>query len=66
MAGLRELKKHLSSVQMTGQMAGAMKTASTAKFARLSRSLADFSAYADNQKKILDYVADDDLFKKKD
>ena len=47
MAGLRELKKHLSSVQMTGQMAGAMKTASTAKFARLSRSLADFSAYAD-------------------
>lgn len=26
----------------------------------------DFSAYADNQKKILDYVADDDLFKKKE
>ena len=47
MAGLRELKKHLSSVQMTGQMAGAMKTASTAKFARLNRSLTKFSAYAD-------------------
>ncbi len=46
MASLRELKKQLESVRMTGQMAGAMKTASAVKFARISGVLTGYEAYA--------------------
>ena len=46
MATLGELKKRLSSIRMTGQMAGAMKTASAAKFARISGGLSRFEGYA--------------------
>ena len=46
MASLRELKKQLESTRMTGQMAGAMKTASAVKFTRISGVLTGFEAYA--------------------
>jgi len=46
MSNLRELKKHLASVEMTGQMAGAMKTASAVKFSKISAALERFSGYA--------------------
>ena len=46
MSNLRELKKHLNSVEMTGQMAGAMKTASAVKFSKISAALDRFSGYA--------------------
>ena len=45
MASLRELKKQLESVRMIGQMAGAMKTASSAKFTRISGALTGFQPY---------------------
>ncbi len=46
MAGLRELKKHLGSVKMTGQLAGAMKTVSAAKFSRVGGALERYAPYA--------------------
>ena len=46
MSNLRELKKHLNSVEMTGQMAGAMKTASAVKFSKISAALDRLSGYA--------------------
>ena len=46
MSSLRELRKHLASVEMTGQMAGAMKTASAVKFSKISAALERFSGYA--------------------
>lgn len=47
MASLHELRKRLQSVRSTGQLAGAMRTAATAKYARLSKLRAEFSPYAD-------------------
>ncbi|MCR4906945.1 MAG: F0F1 ATP synthase subunit gamma [Clostridiales bacterium] len=47
MASLRELRKRLDSVRMTGQMAGAMKTAAAAGYARFNAALARFTAYAE-------------------
>ncbi len=46
MAGLRELKKHLKSVRTTGQLAGAMKTVSTAKYSRINAVLSNYREYA--------------------
>ena len=46
MASLRELRKHLDSVEMTGQMAGAMKTAAAVTFSRISAVMETFSLYA--------------------
>ena len=46
MAGLQELRKRLRSIRSTGQLAGAMRTAATAKYARLNRVRGDFSPYA--------------------
>ncbi len=46
MASLRELRRQLKSVQMTGQMAGAMKTASSVKFTQISGTLTGFEPYA--------------------
>lgn len=47
MASLQELRKRLRSIQSTGKLAGAMRTAATAKYARLGRLRGDFSAYAE-------------------
>jgi len=46
MASLQELRKRLRSIRSTGQLAGAMRTAATAKYARLNRVRSDFSPYA--------------------
>ena len=46
MAGLQELRKRLRSIRSTGQLAGAMRTAATAKYARLNRVRGTFSPYA--------------------
>ncbi len=45
MASLQILKKHLGSVRMTGQLAGAMKTVSAAKLNRVNGALQAFGAY---------------------
>ncbi len=45
MASLQALKKHLGSVRMTGQLAGAMKTVSAVKLSRVNGTLQNFSAY---------------------
>lgn len=47
MASLRELRKHLKSIQTTEQLAGAMKTVSAAKFSRVSGVLEGYKPYAD-------------------
>ncbi len=47
MASLQILKKHLGSIRMTGQLAGAMKTVSAAKLNKLNSALQSFSAYHD-------------------
>lgn len=46
MPGMRELKNHLRSVNTTGQLAGAMKTVSSAKFSRVNAVYAAYSKYA--------------------
>lgn len=46
MATLRELKKRLGSVKTTGQLAGAMKTVSSAKFSKISSLSANFKKYS--------------------
>lgn len=46
MAGMRELKNHLKSVNTTGQLAGAMKTVSSAKFSRVNAVYASYMKYA--------------------
>lgn len=48
MAGLNELKKHLRSVQVVGQLAGAMKTISSVKYSRINALYSEYSAYADD------------------
>lgn len=47
MASLQELRKRLRSIQSTGQLAGAMRTAATAKYAKVSRIRDEFAPYAD-------------------
>ena len=47
MASLRELRKRLQSVKTTGQLAGAMRTVSTAKYSRASAQLSGLTAYSD-------------------
>ena len=47
MAGLRELKNRLSSIQTVGQISGAMRTVSAAKFSRISTARGGFSLYAE-------------------
>ena len=46
MASLQELRKRLKSIRSTGQLAGAMRTAATAKYSRLGAVRGDFLAYA--------------------
>ena len=53
MATLRELKKRLNGVKTTGQLAGAMKTVSTAKFARINSVLSQYCPYAEECNELL-------------
>lgn len=53
MAGLQELRKRLRSIQTTGQLAGAMRTAATAKYARLGKARGDFAPYAEACREML-------------
>ena len=46
MPSLRDLKKHLRSIEMTGQLAGAMKTVSAAKYSRINNILQNYADYA--------------------
>ncbi len=46
MPSLRDLKKRLQSVKTTGQLAGAMRTVSTAKYSRASSSLKGNAPYS--------------------
>ena len=48
MAGLEQLKKRLSGVKITGQLAGAMKTVASAKYAKVSRMYASYRKYSAN------------------
>ena len=48
MPGMRELKNHLRSVNTTGQLAGAMKTVSSAKFSRVNAVYAAYAKYGKN------------------
>ena len=47
MPSLRELRKRLQSVKTTGQLAGAMRTVSTAKYQRASSMLAAGEPYSE-------------------
>ena len=59
MASLRELRKHLYSVEMTGQMAGAMKTAAAVKFSRICAVMETFSVYAAAASRLRDRFGDE-------
>ena len=47
MPNLRDLKKRLKSVQATGQLAGAMRTVSAAKYSRLGKQHTVYREYAE-------------------
>ena len=53
MAALTDLKKRLRSVQTICQLAGAMRTVSSAKLARLSAANAAFAPYAEGCRELL-------------
>ena len=54
MASLQALKKHLNSIRMTGQLAGAMKTVSAVKLSRMNQTLQQFSTYDAMCRQVLD------------
>lgn len=54
MASLRELRKHLKSINTTEQLAGAMKTVSAAKFSRISGVLEGYRPYADTCRDLME------------
>lgn len=56
MAGLQELKKRLRSIEITGQLAGAMRTAATGKYAGLSRRRNDYIPYAEACRDMLAFM----------
>lgn len=53
MAGLQQLRKRLKSIRATGQLAEAMRTASTIKFTRVSKVREEFTPYADGSAAML-------------
>ena len=53
MPSLRDLKKRLQSVKTTGQLAGAMRTVSTAKYSRIGSVLADSLPYSEMARRLL-------------
>ncbi len=54
MASLRELRKHLKSINTTEQLAGAMKTVSAAKFSRINAVLAGYKTYAESCRSLME------------
>ena len=46
MPNLQMLRKRFKSIQATADMASAMKTASTVKYAKISRALSNIEAYS--------------------
>lgn len=54
MAGLRELKNRLSSINTVGQLAGAMRTVSAAKYSRVSSVRGRFAPYAQSCQSLID------------
>lgn len=53
MAGLRELKNRLASINTVGQLAGAMRTVSAAKYSRVSNVRNGFAPYAEGCRRLL-------------
>ena len=53
MAGLQQLRKRLKSIRSTGQLAEAMRTASTIKYTRVSKARAEFTPYAEGSAAML-------------
>lgn len=53
MAGLAQLKKRLRGVELSGQLAGAMKTVASAKFAKLNKRYAAYRRYAEELELLL-------------
>lgn len=53
MATLRELRKRLSSISITKQLAGAMKTVSAAKYAKLETLRTHYLPYADTCRELM-------------
>lgn len=47
MAGLEQLKKRLRSVELSGQLAGAMKTVASAKYAKVNKRYVSYRRYAE-------------------
>lgn len=52
MAGLEQLKKRLRSVELSGQLAGAMRTVASAKYARINRMYAGYRHYAEEMARL--------------
>ena len=61
MAELHDLRKRLQSIRSTGQLAGAMRTAATAKYARLNRLRGGFAEYARECRSLLYTLGSVDL-----
>ena len=53
MPGIRELKGRLKSIDATGQLAGAMKTVSSAKLSKVNRQYGDYKEYGKKCTEIL-------------
>ena len=53
MASLQELRKRLRTIRSTGQLAGAMRTAATAKYARLTKLRTDYRPYSQGCRDVL-------------
>lgn len=61
MAELHDLRKRLQSIRSTGQLAGAMRTAATAKYAKLNRMRGGFAEYARECRTLLYQLGSADL-----
>ena len=57
MPSLCDLKKRLNSVRTTGQLAGAMRTVSTAKYSRVNSMLSGYREYAEALHELADEIA---------
>ncbi len=62
MSGLREMRKHLKSIRSIGQLAGAMRAVSTAKYSRLNNALANYEPYAKTCSEMLEHFGADGMF----
>lgn len=55
MASLEQLRKKLKSVELTGQLTNAIKTVSSAKYAKLNKLFLDYKVYAEALEKLSKY-----------